>query len=70
MMISGIQMGNVVWKYLVDNDIDATKFYKNAYNFLQNHVEKIKKGEGHGTRYCYQEENIITILEEWKKQQF
>ena len=70
MMISGIQMGNVVWKYLVDNDIDATKFYKNAYNFLQKHVEKIKNGEGHGTRYCYQEENIITILEEWKKQQF
>ena len=21
MMISGIQMGNVVWKYLVDNDV-------------------------------------------------
>ena len=68
-MISGMQMGNVVYKYLVDNDINATKFYKDAYHFCKNHVEKTKNGEGHGTRYYYREEDIIPVLEKWKEQQ-
>lgn len=65
--ISGMVMGNIVQKYLENNKIYTMENYRSAYRAVKNKDIKIKNGSGKATRYLYYEEDVVSILDDWKK---
>lgn len=68
--ISGTKMGNILYNYLRDlelnpTDIHAHHYYDRLYNHVKNTITKITTGTGHGTRHYYLEKDIMPIAKAW-----
>lgn len=65
--ISGMAMGNIIYKFLEERNIYTPENYKSAYNACKLRCHKISSGTGKGTRHKYYDSEILPILTDWHK---